>query len=229
VDNGDGTATLSGTPSNADVGLHNVTIIVTDASGETDEQSFIIDVGNTNQPPQFTSTPVTEATEDLPYVYDITAVDNDAGDNLTITVTGQPAWLILTDNGDGTATLSGIPANDDVGTVDIVLTMTDGAGAADEQSFTIIINNVNDPPFFTSTPVLTADEDALYTYGITAEDIDEGDILVITQTTLPPWLTLVDNGDGTATLSGTPSNADVGLHNVTIIVTDASGETDSGY
>jgi gliding motility-associated-like protein len=97
-------------------------------------------------------TPVTEATEDLPYVYDITAVDNDAGDNLTITASGLPAWLTLTDNGDGTATLSGTPAVKDAGTVDIVLTVTDGAGVTDEQFFTVEVEGV-DP--LNSAPVVT--------------------------------------------------------------------------
>jgi GPH family glycoside/pentoside/hexuronide:cation symporter len=40
----------------------------------------------------------------------------------------------------------------------------------------------------------------------------------------PAWLTLTDHGDGTATLSGTPSNADVGAHPVVLRVTDAFTE-----
>ena len=33
-------------------------------------------------------------------------------------------------------------------------------------------------------------------------------------TSLPDWLTLVDNGDGTGTLSGTPQTGDVGDHEI---------------
>jgi hypothetical protein len=55
--------------------------------------------------PQFTSAPVTTATEDVGYIYDITTSDLDVGDTLEITGTilPIPTWLFLDDNGDGTA------------------------------------------------------------------------------------------------------------------------------
>src|SRR5204862_302316 len=43
--------------------------------------------------------------------------------------------------------------------------------------------------------------------------------------TLPTWLTLVDQRDGTATLSGTPAMADDGTHLVVLRVKDAAGAT----
>jgi MYXO-CTERM domain-containing protein len=55
---------------------------------------------------------------------------------------------------------------------------------------------------------------------VAASDVDAGDSLTITATTLPTWLTLTDNGDGTASLAGTPDNADVGTHSVALEVTD---------
>ena len=51
VDNGDGTADLSGTPTNDDVGDHAVVLMVTDNSGATAEQSFTLSVANTNDAP----------------------------------------------------------------------------------------------------------------------------------------------------------------------------------
>jgi len=65
---------------------------------------------------------------------------------------------------------------------------------------------INEPPFFTSYPRLWGHEDRLYESGITASDPDAGDVLVITAVLLPSWLELIDNGDGTATLTGTPSS-----------------------
>ncbi|MBN1922512.1 MAG: SBBP repeat-containing protein [Anaerolineae bacterium] len=85
---------------------------------------------------------------------------------------------------------------------------------------TFTISNV--PPAFTSVPVTTATQDALYTYTATAED-DNGDALTLTVPTLPAWLTLTDNGDGTATFSGAPGNNDVGQHLVVLRVTDNVG------
>ncbi len=83
---------------------------------------------------------------------------------------------------------------------------------------------VNSPPSFTSTAVVDATEGEVYSYAITASDAD-GDPLTITATpatTLPAWLTLVDNGDGTATLSGTPAAGDVGNHDVSLEVSDGT-------
>jgi len=72
-------------------------------------------------------------------------------------------------------------------------------------------------------PVTAAAPGRLYTYAVTAADPDlaYGDALTITAPTLPAWLTLVDQGNGTATLSGTPDT--VGDYNVVLRVTDRFG------
>jgi hypothetical protein len=82
--------------------------------------------------------------------------------------------------------------------------------------------HMNNAPTFTSTPVETVMEDELYTYAVTAEDVN-GDALTLTAPTLPAWLTLVDHGDGTATLSGTPAYADAGAHLVVLRLADSAG------
>jgi large repetitive protein len=77
--------------------------------------------------------------------------------------------------------------------------------------------------------VTTAAQKVAYTYAVTARDPDllYGDALTITATTLPAWLTLTDHNDGTAALSGTPTNADVGDHPVVLRVTDRGGLIDT--
>lgn len=84
---------------------------------------------------------------------------------------------------------------------------------------------VNAVPSFTSTAVTTATQDVAYQYDITASD-SQNDILDIRATaTLPGWLTLTDNGDGTATLAGTPASGDVaGPNDVEIEVVDGAGQ-----
>lgn len=177
-----------------------------------------------NVAPVFTSAPVITATQDAPYTYTATARD-DNGDSLAITAPTLPTWLTLVDHGDGTATLSGTPSNADVGEHPVLLRVTDSGGLSDTQAFTITVANVNDAPFFTSAPVLTATQDAPYAYAVAADDPDliHGDALTITAPTLPAWLTLVDHGDGTATLAGTPGDDDVGQHLVVLRVTDREG------
>ncbi len=227
TDNGNGTATLSGTPTNADVGNHNITLRVNDGTVDVD-QTFTVTVVNTNDAPVFTSTAITAATEDSAYTYNIVASDVDVGNTLAITAPTQPTWLSLTDNGDGTATLTGTPANADVGNNNVTLRVSDGTAQVD-QTFTVMVNNTNDAPVFTSTAVTAATEDSAYTYNVVASDVDVGHTLVITVPTKPTWLNLTDNGDGTATLTGTPANADVGNNNVTLRVSDGTAQVDQTF
>jgi len=91
------------------------------------------------RPPVFTSTPITTAVEGVRYAYAVTATDPD-GDVLTFSAPTLPAWLLLTDHGNGTATLAGTPASADVGiSYPIVLRATDSEGLFEEQSFTITV------------------------------------------------------------------------------------------
>ena len=92
-----------------------------------------------------------------------------------------------------------------------------------EQVFEIGVTNVNEAVSFTSNPITAASEGVAYSYSIATADIDLGDTRAINATTIPTWLTFTDNGDGTATLTGTPQTAQIGNHNLAITVTDAGG------
>ena len=81
-----------------------------------------------------------------------------------------------------TGLVSGTPSNDDVGTHTVSLTVTDSAKETDSQLFTITVENVNDAPVFSSTPITTATEDELYSYIVSATDVDADDSLFIL-----PW------------------------------------------
>lgn len=95
--------------------------------------------GDVNSPPSFSSNPVSSATEDQPYVYNITASDSDQGDVLTITAPILPAWLSIDDNGNGTARLSGTPGS--TGNYSVVLEVADQDNATSEQRFTIGVSS----------------------------------------------------------------------------------------
>ena len=221
VDHGDGTATLSGVPTNANVGNNSVSLVVADTYAASSSQEFTINVINTNDPPAFTSTSITSATQGVLYSYAITTSDPDIGDSLSISASTKPTWLTLVDHGDGTATLSGTPANADVGDNSVTLVVIDTYAETSSQEFTINVANTNDPPAFTSTAVTSGTQGVLYSYAITTSDPDLGDSLTITASTMPAWLTHIDHGDGTATLSGTPTLANVGSHSVKLVVTDS--------
>jgi arylsulfatase A-like enzyme len=213
------------------VGSHTITASVTDGGGLAGSDSITVIViegpGNTgNTAPTFTSTPVEAAEEGVVYTYDVTTADVDVGDVATITAAvALPAWLDLTDRGDGTAILRGTPDAADVGAHSISLQASDG-DAATPQVFGITVTGaaappVNAAPVFTSTAVTNAEEGTSYAYAVAASD-DDGDELEFTAATLPAWLTLADNGDGTAALMGTPAAADVGDHEVSLGVSDGT-------
>ena len=199
----------------------------------TDTGTVTIAVTGVNDAPVFTSDPagLTPTDEDAVYTYNITATDVDNGAILTIAATTKPGWLTLTDNGDGTATLTGTPLNDDVGDNDVVLTVSDGIAADVPQSFTVVVANTNDDPTV-ANPIAdqpNVTEDAAFSFIIPAntfEDVDVGDALTLTSDEALDWLTFSDNGDGTATLSGTPTNStDAGTTAVAVTADDGNGGT----
>ncbi|ABS06337.1 putative Ig domain-containing protein [Shewanella baltica] len=213
------TGVLSGTPSNADVGSHAVTLKVTDTDGLTAEQSFSITVTNVNDAPTISSTAITAATQDAAYSYTFAAADTDVGDTLTLSAVTKPSWLSFNA---ATGLLSGTPSNADVGAHPVTLRVTDTDGLTAEQSFSITVTNVNDAPTISSTAITAATQDAVYSYSFAASDTDVGDVLTLSAVTKPSWLSF---NAATGVLSGTPSNADVGAHPVTLRVTDTDGLT----
>ncbi|MCT8945168.1 Ig-like domain-containing protein [Shewanella putrefaciens] len=210
---------LSGTPSNADVGMHPVMLRVTDTDGLTAEQSFTITVTNVNDAPSISSVAITTATQDVAYSYIFVASDADTGDVITLIAVTKPSWLTFNA---ASGVLSGTPSNADVGMHPVMLRVTDTDGLTAEQSFTITVTNVNDAPSISSVAITTATQDVAYSYTFVASDADTGDVITLSAVTKPSWLTF---NAASGVLSGTPSNADVGMHPVMLRVTDTDGLT----
>ncbi|MFO7791089.1 MAG: S8 family serine peptidase [Bacteroidota bacterium] len=140
TDNGDGTAVLTGTaPDISTVSEDfNVELIVTNNDDGTGAQDFVITVNTSNQPPEITSTPVTEAVVDEAYDYTVVA-DDPEDDDLTFTLNDSPDWLTMTDNGDGTADLTGTPDVSSTFGVPVEISVTDGM-FDDTQNFDIVVS-----------------------------------------------------------------------------------------
>jgi hypothetical protein len=219
---GDSTAVLSGTPTNSNVGLHNVTLRVSDGLISVD-QSFQINVINVNDAPEINSSPTTSTNEDAQYTYTLTATDID-GDALTYSAQVIPDWMSFDA---GTHILSGTPTNDNVGVFDITLRVTDGS-LNDEQIFSLTVNNVNDIPEITSTPAEEIHANNAYYYEFTASDVDEGDVLTFSANTIPAWLTFTA-GSNSGILIGTPAIGDIGSHAVILEVNDGHEAVLQGY
>lgn len=226
TDNNDGTATLEGTPTNDDVGTigNDVDIEIADTGGRTNNQTFTIDVANVNDAPTVIM-PVGDIALNQGDMVNIDATpvfEDIDGDVLSYSIAGQPASISIDSV---TGIVSGtLDANDVANSPFAVsITATDPGMESVSDNFMLTVNDIADAPRFDSAPVTAATEGQAYAYNVMTSDPDPGDVLTITAPTLPGWLTLTDNGDGTASLAGTPAAGDVGAANVVLRVTDTSG------
>ncbi|WP_254507681.1 beta strand repeat-containing protein [Anatilimnocola floriformis] len=137
VDNGNGTATLSGTPDVGEGGVYTFTIMASNGILPMDSQEFTLTV---NEAPTFASANATTFTVAVLGSFTITTNDFYPSP-ATITYTGSlPNGVSLVDNGDGTATLSGTPAGGTQGSYEIALTASNGVAPNGTQSFTLTVN-----------------------------------------------------------------------------------------
>jgi hypothetical protein len=215
------TGLLNGTPTNAEVGSHAVTLKVTDTAGLTAEQSFSISVNNVNDAPVISSTAITAATQDAAYSYTLVASDADVGDTLTYAAVTKPDWLSFNI---ATGLLNGTPTNAEVGSHAVTLKVTDTAGLTAEQGFSISVENINDAPEISGSPLLSIDQDESYIFTPVVVDADDLDVLSFMVANKPTWAQF-NITDGT--LSGTPTNADVGVtSDIMISVSDGTIQVD---
>jgi hypothetical protein len=132
-----------------------------------------------------------------------------------------PGGITFVDNGDGTATFSGTPALGSGGTYPITLTAANGVGGPATQSFSLVV------PTTASLAAITSADNDTETFGV-------GSTFTVTTTgypapkltktgALPAGVTFVNNGDGTATISGTPTKAAAGVYPLTIAAKNAAG------
>jgi hypothetical protein len=113
------------------------------------------------------------------------------------------------------------PDEDYFGEIQVPVSVSDGAAESATYTLLVSVVPVPDAPIFTSTAPDSVMEADLYTYVVRTHDPDD-ESARIESSSLPAWLTLVDHGDGTATLSGMPGGADVGDHAVTLRAIDST-------
>jgi hypothetical protein len=151
----------------------------------------------------------------------------------TVTTTGTPtpslsetgalpSGVTFKDNGNGTATLGGTPAAGSAGSYPITITASNGVGTPANQSFALTVSQV---PTITSANNTTFAVGTAGTFTVTTTGTPTPSL---TETgALPSGVTFKDNGNGTATLGGTPAAGTAGSYPITIkahngVGTDAS-------
>ncbi|GLR72040.1 Ig-like domain-containing protein [Agaribacter marinus] len=169
-----------------------------------------------NVAPVISGSPDTSVSEDTQYSFTPTATDANST-SLTFSINNLPGWMTFDST---TGMLSGTPSNNDVGAYsNVIISVSDGVFTDSLASFTVTVENVNDSPGIIGSPDLTIDEDILYHFTPTALDIDSND-LSFSIVNKPSWANFSHD---TGTLSGTPTNDDVGrFENIVISVSDGA-------
>ncbi|WP_178347046.1 Ig-like domain-containing protein [Arenibacter palladensis] len=228
TDNGDGTWTLT-VPAGSELaeGTYDVAATTTDLAGNTanDTTTNELTIDLTDPTPPTVNTLLTNDTTPT-----ITGTA-DSADVLTVTLNGityTEGDGNLTDNGDGTWTLT-VPAGNELaeGTYDVAATTTDLAGnTANDATTDELTIDLTDPTPPTVNTLLTNDTTPTIT-----GTADSADILTVTlngTTYTEGDGNLTDNGDGTWTLN-VPVGSELaeGTYDVSATTTDLAGNTAS--
>ena len=199
TDNGNGTATLTGNPNPGTGGTYTFSVDASNGISPDGIQTFTLTV---NEAPHITSVgSVTYTAGSFGTVTVTTAHDFPSPAALTETGT-LPGGVGFRDIGNGTAILAGIPNAGTGGTYTFSIKASNGVAPDDTQSFTLTVDEA---------PTITSASSTSFTVAIagkftitTAHDFPAATTLTRTGA-LPSGVTFTDNGNGTATLAGTPT------------------------
>ncbi len=206
ADNGDGTATLAGTPAAGTGGSYAITITATNGVSPDANQSFTLTV---DEAPAITSDAGTTFTEGSSGTFTVTSTGFPTA---ALSENGSlPNGVTFADNGDGTATLAGTPAAGTGGSYAISITATNGISPDGTQTFTLTVQSA---PAITSDASTTFTEGSAGTFTVTSTGFPTAALSEVGS--LPSGVTFADNGDGTATLAGTPAAGTGGSYGITI-------------
>ena len=189
---------LSGTPTQD--GTYPVTITATNGIGHRATQSFTLTVDSA---PTITSTAGTTFTQGSAGSFTVTATGTPGP---TFSVTGTlPTGVIFTSAG----VLSGIPTQN--GVFSLTVTASNGIGSPATQSFTLTVDGA---PTFSPSAATTFTEGSAGSFAVTAAGTPTPSMSE--SGSLPSGVSFIDNGNGTATLSGTPTTGSAGTYPITI-------------
>ena len=203
VDNHNGTATLAGTTSTQ--GSFPISITANNGVSPNGTQSFTLTV---NTAPAFTSANNATFTVGTAGTFTVAALGTPVP---SFGETGAlPSGVTFTDNHNGTATLAGTPAAGTGKVYSLTITATNTSGSTN-QSFTLTVDQA---PAVTSASSTTFTTGASASFTVMATGVPTP--ALSESGALPSGVTFVDNGNGTATLSGTPASNSAGSYPLTI-------------
>lgn len=178
-------------------------------------QSYSLFIDYRNLPPAFTYSPESTANLNETYTFDLSYTDPE-NDNCMITIKKAPEWLNFNIS---TQTLTGTPRKGNFyGDNEVIIELSDVYGGVTSLAYRITLKHPgNNPPVFTTDPIIQAYPDMLYQYSILANDPDEDEVS-LQLVKIPHFLMFMNK-----LLVGTPSKSYIGTHEITIEATDYYG------
>jgi hypothetical protein len=196
TDNGNGTATLAGTPAVGTGGSYALTFTATNTAGHRD-QAFTLSVQDS---PVITSGNATTFTKGTAGTFTVTTAGGFPAPPALSETGALPAGVTFVDNHNGTATLAGTPTVS--GVFALTIKASNGASTDATQAFTLTVNG---PPSITSANSTTFAQNQAGTFTVTTTPGTPASTTITESGALPAGVTFVDNHNGTATLAGTPT------------------------
>jgi parallel beta-helix repeat protein len=205
TDNGDGTGSYAGTPAVGAGGQYGLTVKASNGTPPDASAPFALTV---DEAPSLTGPG--SSTFKVGTASSSSAFTGSGFPAPTLSATGLPAGLTLA--GTGTAKITGTAANGTGGDYPgVVVSATNGIGSPATKTVDVTVNEA---------PELTGPTDARFVVG-SANSIgfssDGYPVAAVTESgTLPSGLSFHDNGNGSATISGTAATSSLGTYPITI-------------
>ena len=215
TDNGNGTATIAGTPTGSG-GTYPLTLTATNGASPDATQNFTLQV---HQAPTVATGPTDQAVP--------------AGDSATFSVSGvgvptpSVQWQRSTGPGDGFSDVPGATSTDYTFTAaagddgsQYRAVFTSAAGSVTSTAATL---NVWTEPSITSTDHATFIAGEAGSFDVTTTPgRPSATTLHRSASGFPSWLTLTDRGDGTGALTGTPAADSAGVYSFTLTASNGT-------
>ncbi len=175
-----------------------------------------------NNPPVLTPIPDQTMDEGTTLQVQVSATDPD-GDNITLTVQNLPSFGSFQQTGNGVGVITFAPNFTHAGSYpNISVTACDDGTPVlcDADTFNLTVNNVNRAPDLQPIADQFVQEGTTVQVPVSATDPD-GDVITLSIANNPAFVTLVDNGNGTGTITIAPPTGSAGPYpNIQVTATD---------
>jgi hypothetical protein len=216
------TGRIAFTPVQADIGEHEVMLTVTDSTGLSDSLTVLMTVVDLNDAPVIEDPGQLEVLEDGTLDTRLIVHDEDGDTQFTWVLVGGVGSMKL---GQYDGRLSWIPGGEHVGVTNVTVLCTDARGAAGQLNLSILVININDAPVLDplDPEQLVEGSPFSHTIGFYDPDVEEDPDEDHTITIEPELFPVLPGG----VVSFTPGNEHVGVHVLTVTVTDVAGVSDT--